>query len=133
MINNFNKKNIIEQLTIIRDYEIQNNKPLKVKAYNKVIDNLLKYQNDIKDLNDLKEIKGIGVRILALLTELYETGKISYIENKINNNEYKIYCTDCGNRPPQRQKFSERLKSLGFETIRKDYGMAIYIKKSIVF
>ena len=48
-------------------------------------------------------------------------------------NEYKIYCTDCGNRPPQRQKFSERLKSLGFETIRKDYGMAIYIKKSIVF
>ena len=80
------KKLIIKNLTIIRDYEIQNNKPLKVKAYNKVIDNLLKYQNDIKDLNDLKEIKGIGVRILALLTELYETGKISYIEDKIKKN-----------------------------------------------
>ena len=77
------KKIIIEQLTIIRDYEIQNNKPLKVKAYNKIIDNLLKYPHDIKDLRDLKEIKGIGVRILALLTELYETGKISYIEDKI--------------------------------------------------
>ena len=77
------KKLIIEQLTIIRDYEIQNNKPLKVKAYNKIIDNLLKYPHDIKDLRDLKEIKGIGVRILALLKELYETGKISYIEDKI--------------------------------------------------
>ena len=35
MNNNFNKKNIIEQLTIIKNYE--NNKPLKVKAYEKVI------------------------------------------------------------------------------------------------
>jgi DNA polymerase/3'-5' exonuclease PolX len=78
------KKIIIKNLTIIRDYEFQNNKPLKVKAYDKVIKNLLKYPNDIKDLRDLKEIKGIGVRILALLTELYETGKISYIEDKIN-------------------------------------------------
>ena len=81
MNNNFNKKIIIEQLTIIKNYE--NNKPLKVKAYEKVIKNLLKYPNDIKDLNDLKEIKGIGVRILALLTELYETGEISYIKKKI--------------------------------------------------
>ena len=77
------KKLIIKNLTIIRDYEFQNNKPLKVKAYDKVIKNLLKYPRDIKDLNDLKEIKGIGVRILALLKELYETGKISYIEDKI--------------------------------------------------
>ena len=83
MNKNFNKKNIIEQLTIIKNYEIHNNKPLKVKAYEKVINNLLKYPNDIKDIKDLKEIKGIGVRILALLTELYETGKISYIKKKI--------------------------------------------------
>ena len=83
MSNNFNKKNIIQQLTIIKDFEFQNNKHLKVKAYNKVIDNLLKYTNDIKDLNDLRNIKGIGVKILALLTELYETGKISYIEDNI--------------------------------------------------
>ena len=78
----FNKKNIIEQLRIIRDFEIINNKPLKVKAYNKVIHNIINYPNDIKDLKDLKEIKGIGVRILALLTELFETGQISYIINK---------------------------------------------------
>ena len=88
MNNNFNKKNIIEQLTIIKNYEI--NKPLKVKAYEKVIKNLLKYPNDIKDLNDLKEIKGIGVRILALLTELYETGEISYIKKKIIKEKKKV-------------------------------------------
>jgi|LakMenE18May11ns_1017448.scaffolds.fasta_scaffold9951039_5 DNA polymerase/3'-5' exonuclease PolX len=78
------KKIIIKNLTIIRDYEFQNNKPLKVKAYDKVIKNIIKYPLDIIDLRDLKEIKGIGVRILALLTELYETDKISYIEDKIN-------------------------------------------------
>ena len=78
----FNKKIIIEQLRIIRDFEIINNKPLKVKAYNKVIDNIIAYPNDINDLKDLKEIKGIGVRILALLTELFETGQISYIKDK---------------------------------------------------
>ena len=86
----FNKKIIIEQLTIIRNYEMINCKPLKVKAYNKVIDNLIAYSNDIKDLKDLKEIKGIGVKILALLTELYETGKISYIKETIKKDKQFI-------------------------------------------
>jgi DNA polymerase/3'-5' exonuclease PolX len=86
----FNKNIIIEQLTIIRNYEMINCKPLKVKAYNKVIDNLIAYPNDIKDLKDLKEIKGIGVKILALLTELYETGKISYIKETIKKDKQFI-------------------------------------------
>ena len=77
------KKLIIKNLTIIRDYEIQNNKPLKVKAYNKVIDNLLKYQGDIRDLRDLKEIKGLGEGMLLMLAELHKNGKISYIEKVI--------------------------------------------------
>jgi len=85
----FNKKNIIEQLRIIRDFEIINNKPLKVKAYNKIIDNLITYPNDINDLKDLKEIKGIGVRILSLLTEFFETGQISYIKNKKDKKDKK--------------------------------------------
>lgn len=84
MIKKFNKNNIIEQLTIIRNYEMLHYKPLKVKAYDKVINNLITYPHDIKDLNDLKEIKGIGIKILALLTELYEKGEISYINKNIN-------------------------------------------------
>lgn len=65
--------------------------------------------NYVTDANDLKPLK-----------ELYS--------------EYRTYCLDCGYRVTSINTFSDRLKkSLGFETIRKDYGMAIYIKKSFDF
>jgi len=48
--------------------------------------------------------------------------------------EYKAYCLDYGYRVTSINTFSDRLKKgLGFETIRKEYGMAIYMKKSFVF
>lgn len=48
-------------------------------------------------------------------------------------NEYKAYCLDYGYRVTSINTFSDRLKKgLGFETIRKEYGMAIYMKKSFV-
>lgn len=49
-------------------------------------------------------------------------------------NEYKMYCLDFGYRVMSINTFSDRLKKgLGFETTRKDFGMAIYMKKSFVF
>jgi len=49
-------------------------------------------------------------------------------------NEYKMYCLDFGYRVTSINTFSDRLKKgLGFETTRKDFGMAIYMKKSFVF
>jgi DNA polymerase/3'-5' exonuclease PolX len=87
----FNKNTIIEQLMIIRDYEIYMDEKFKVKAYNNAIDNIILYSNDLKDLKDLKEITGIGKGISDKIKELYETGKISYIENNINNDKtYKF-------------------------------------------
>jgi DNA polymerase beta len=104
----FNKKLIIEQLTIIKNYEMIKCKPLKVKAYNKVIDNLIAYPYDIKNLNDLKEIKGIGVKILALLTELYETGEISYI-NKIIKKDKNIILKKKDEHPFNKQLIIDNL------------------------
>ena len=65
--------------------------------------------NYVTDANDLKPLK-----------ELYI--------------EYRTYCLDCGYRVTSINTFSDRLKKgLGFETIRKEYGMAVYMKKSFVF
>lgn len=47
--------------------------------------------------------------------------------------EYKAYCLDCGYRVTSINTFSDRLtKGLNFETVRKNYGNAIFIKKNNV-
>jgi DNA polymerase/3'-5' exonuclease PolX len=84
---NFNKKIIIDNLMVIKNYENYKNEKYKVKAYTNVINNILIYNDDIKDLKDLKKIDGIGKSIFDKIKELYETGKISYIENNINNDD----------------------------------------------
>jgi len=83
-----------------------------LESYKKHSDSVKMFLDDNNyciDVNDFKPLK-----------ELYS--------------EYKTYCLDCGYRVTSLNTFSDRLKkSLGFETIRKDYGMAIYIKKSFDF
>jgi DNA polymerase/3'-5' exonuclease PolX len=82
-----NKKIIIKNLEIIRDYEIYNNEVLKVKAYNKAISNLNDYPTDITDLNDLKKIKGFGKTMISMITDLKKLGYIPYIEKVIKSDE----------------------------------------------
>jgi len=88
MVVKFNKETIIKNLEIIRDYEKFNKDIYKVKAYDNVINNILIYPKDIKELNDIKEIQGIGKGIYEKIKELYETGKISYIINNINKDKF---------------------------------------------
>lgn len=64
----------------------------------------------------------------------YVTDLNEFIPLKGLYNEYKMYCLDFGYRVTSINTFSDRLKKgLGFETTRKDFGMAIYMKKSFVF
>ena len=84
-----NKETIIKNLEIIRDYERFNKDVFKVKAYDNVINNILIYPKEISKLDDLKDINGIGKSIHEKIKELFETGKISYIINNINND--KLY------------------------------------------
>jgi len=86
---NFNKNTIIQNLEKIRDYEHYNNERYKVIAYNNAINNIIVYDKEIKDLNDIANIDGIGKGIYEKIKELYLTGSISYIEDNINND--KIY------------------------------------------
>jgi len=83
-----------------------------LESYKKHSDSVKMFLDDntyVIDTNELKPLK-----------ELYS--------------EYKTYCLDCGYRVTSINTFSDRLKKgLGFDTIRKEYGMAVYTKKSFVF
>ena len=83
----FDKTSIINHLKIIRNYEIYNNNLDKGKAYIIAIINIQKYNNEITQMKDLKDIKGIGKAITQLINELKNTGKINYIDiiNKDKN------------------------------------------------
>jgi DNA polymerase/3'-5' exonuclease PolX len=83
----FNKKLILENLEIIRNYELFINNIDKAKVYSLAIGNIYKYPNDITSLITLKEIKGIGTAITFMLNELKNNGYISYIKNVINKNK----------------------------------------------
>ena len=82
-----NKETIIKNLEIIRDYERFNKDIYKVKAYDNVINNILIYPKEISNLDDLKDINGIGKSIHEKIKELFETGNISYITKNINKDK----------------------------------------------
>jgi DNA polymerase/3'-5' exonuclease PolX len=92
--NSFNKKTIIENLEIIRNYELFNGDIEKAKIYSLAIGNIYKYPNDINSLATLKDIKGIGKAIIFMLNDLKNKGYIPYIKDVIKTNkkpkDYKI-------------------------------------------
>lgn len=45
-------------------------------------------------------------------------------------NEYRNYCFDCGFKACSRRTFAERLRSVGYETERKNYGTVVTIEKA---
>ena len=89
----FDKASIINHLKIIRNYEIYNNNLDKGKAYINAILNIQKYNSEITQMKDLKDIKGIGKAITQLINELKNTGKINYIDI-INKDKNFIINTD---------------------------------------
>jgi DNA polymerase beta len=83
-----NNKKIIENLKILADYERINNEPFKVKAYEKVIDSIELYDKNIENLEDIKQIKGIGKKIEDKIIEFLNTGNITEVDNVINDPKY---------------------------------------------
>lgn len=82
-----------------------------IESYKKSSDSVKMFLDDNHYVIDSNEIKP--------LKELYT--------------EFKAYCLDSGYRVTSISTFSERLrKGLGFEIIRKTYGMAVYMRKNSV-
>lgn len=70
---------IITELETISNKEAINKNFFKVRAYNKVI-NQLKNLESIKTIDDVKNIQGIGIKIKAKIEEILKTGKLKAAE-----------------------------------------------------
>lgn len=98
---------------------LENKKFSESEQVKQALENYKKHSDSVKMFLDDNSYT-IDINELKPLKEVYS--------------EYKAYCLDYGYRVTSINTFSDRLKKgLGFETIRKEYGMAIYMKKSFVF
>jgi len=86
--NKIMKSELINNLKIIHDYEKINGNQFKVKSYDKAI-NIIELQLEEVTLEGLRDIKGIGDRIMEKIKEFINTGKIKQI-NDINKDDKYI-------------------------------------------
>jgi len=81
-----NKEAIINHLTILMDAEKLNKQPFKVRAYKNAIESL-KTIKEINNIDNIKELPGIGVKIHDKIKEYLESGTIKEADNISKNNE----------------------------------------------
>ena len=84
-------RNIIENLKIIEEYEKINGNIFKYNSYKKTINLIEMHENEIKELKDLEEIKGIGKNIKEKIIEYIEKGKIERVEEIKSDDKYELY------------------------------------------
>jgi DNA polymerase beta len=81
------KDNIIKHLTIIRDFEKNNNNIYKTRAYTSVLSQLYAYRESIKSYEDFKNNIKAGDKIKSKVEELIKTGKINYEKENIKQDK----------------------------------------------
>ena len=67
---------ILESLNYLKKKEAIQKQPFKVRAYQKVIDQIEEIPSPIVSKKDLKDVKGIGKKIDNKLNEIFSTGKL---------------------------------------------------------
>ena len=84
------KRAIIDNLKILEDFDKLNKEPFKARAYGKVIDSLEIFEGPINNMDDIKNINGIGEKINAKIKELIETGKMTAVERALNDPQFSL-------------------------------------------
>ena len=84
------KRAIIDNLKILQDFDKLNKEPFKARAYGKVIDSLEIFEGPINNMDDIKNINGIGEKINAKIKELIETGKMAAVERALNDPQFSL-------------------------------------------
>lgn len=79
---------IIENLKILQEYETIHKEPFKAGAYAKVIDAIELYDQPIKTVEDIRNIKGVGKKIEDKIIEYLQTGKMHAVENALQDDKY---------------------------------------------
>ena len=75
----------IDILSELTDIMTSKGEPFRAKAYRDAMEEIIKYQNDITNANQLEGVKGIGKTILTKLNEYIETGTLKILEKERNN------------------------------------------------
>ncbi len=84
------KRVIIDNLKILEDFDKLNKEPFKARAYGKVIDSFELFEGPINNMDDIKNINGIGEKINAKIKELIETGKMTAVEKALNDPQFSL-------------------------------------------
>ena len=86
-----NNIGIIENLKILVEYETLNNNPFKARAYSKVINSIELLDFPILNIEDIKKINGVGVKIESKILEFLNTGKIFIVEKALKDPYYILH------------------------------------------
>lgn len=84
------KEVIIKELETLSNKELVAKNFFKVRAYNKVIDQI-KSLETISKMDDLKNVQGIGIKIKTKIEEILKTGKLKAAEKARKKKDLKIY------------------------------------------
>lgn len=79
---------IVKNLKILQEYETIHKEPYKAVAYEKVIDAIELYDQPIKTIDDIKNLKGVGKKIEDKILEYLATGKMHAVENALQDAKY---------------------------------------------
>lgn len=80
------KNVIIQELEVLMKKEKQEKQVFKARAYGKVISQIRAIPGEVRCIDDLKEVKGIGDKIHLKLIEIFQTGALK-VAQKVRNDE----------------------------------------------
>jgi DNA polymerase/3'-5' exonuclease PolX len=83
------KDTIIKELTIIKNKEYHEGNIFKVKAYDKII-RQLNDKTQVRGMNDLDDVKGIGKSIRGRIEEIIEYGRLKELDDIRSNKTNEV-------------------------------------------
>ena len=90
MVPNINKQ-LIGLLEELKELEQARGKVFEARAYNNAAEALMAYPNTIKDIAEIKGLRGVGTKIYKKFEEFLTTGKLELLEQEKNNPKYIFY------------------------------------------
>ena len=75
----------IELMENLSDIMLKQGEPFRARAYQKAQETIMSYPNDIKMVDQLKELPGIGSTIMDKLKEYIDTGTLRILEQEKTN------------------------------------------------
>lgn len=79
---------LIKILEELETLERARGKVFEARAYHNASEAIMGLSNDIKSIEDVKELRGIGVKIYKKFEEFIDTGKLELLEKERNNPKY---------------------------------------------